>query len=78
MSSTELLPTLCAADRVLGRHRTQFRLDEPVADSQVVGGDGLPVDHPKQREFGRQRVHDHGQVSLPNLSTHKAREEQAG
>lgn len=50
------------------RGRTQFGLHESVGDSQVVGGDGLSVDHPQQSELGRQRVHDHRQVSLPHLS----------
>lgn len=48
---------------------TEFWLYEAVGDSQVVSGDGLSVDHPEQGEFGRQRVHDHGQVSLSNLRT---------
>lgn len=50
------------------RGRTQFGLHESVGDSQVVSGDGLSVDHPEQSELGRQRVHDHRQVSLPHLS----------
>lgn len=51
----------------LSRCRTQFGLHESISDSQVVSGDGLSVDHPQQSELGRQRVHDHRQVSLPNL-----------
>lgn len=46
---------------------TEFWLYKTVGDSQIVGGDGLSVDNPQQSELGRQRVHDHGQVSLPNL-----------
>lgn len=58
------------------RSRTQFGLHESVGDSQVVSGDGLSVDHPEQSELGRQRVHDHRQVSLPHLSAEEEKPSQ--
>lgn len=54
---------------------TQFGLDEAVGDAQVLGGNGLPVDQPQQRELGGQAVHDHGQVSLSDLQPRKKRNE---
>lgn len=59
----------------MSRSRTQLGLHESVGDSQVVSGDGLPVDHPQQGELGRQRVHDHRQVSLPHLSAGEKKQE---
>lgn len=50
---------------------TKFRLHKSIGDSQIVSSYSLSVDDPKQREFGRQRVHDHRQVSLPNLGPKK-------
>ncbi len=48
---------------------TKFWLHKAIGDSQIVSSDSLSVDHTKQSEFGRQRVHDHWQVSLSNLRT---------
>lgn len=52
---------------------TQFGLDEAVGDAQVLGGDGLSIDQPQQRELRGQAVHDHGQVSLSDLQPRKKR-----
>lgn len=48
---------------------TKFWLHKAIGDSQIVSSNSLSVDHTKQSEFGRQRVHDHWQVSLSNLRT---------
>lgn len=50
---------------------TKFWLYKAIGDSQIVSSNSLSVDHPKQSEFGRQRVHDHWQVSLSNLRMKK-------
>lgn len=46
---------------------TEFWLYKSIGDSQIVSSYSFSIDHPKQREFGRQCVHDHWQVSLSNL-----------